>query len=46
MEEVTIIGDELAQNAFQVHEAAAKGCVLFRKKLSQPQFNHFATSRD
>jgi len=33
MEEVTIIGVELAKNVLQVHEAAAKGSVLFRKKF-------------
>jgi hypothetical protein len=46
MQEVAIIGVDLAKNVFQVHEAAAKGSVLFRKKLSHPQFIHFATSRD
>ncbi|PWJ10686.1 hypothetical protein SAMN05421539_12210 [Jannaschia seohaensis] len=41
MGEVTIIGVDLAKNAFQVHGAAADGSVLFRKKLSRPQFIRF-----
>jgi hypothetical protein len=31
MEEVTIIGVDLAKNVFQVHGATADGSVLFRK---------------
>jgi transposase len=38
MGETTIIGVDLAKNVFQVHGAAADGSVLFRKKLSRPQF--------
>ena len=41
MGEVTIIGVDLAKNVFQVHGEAADGCVLFRKKLSRPQFPRF-----
>ena len=41
MEEVTIIGVDLAKNVFQVHGAAADGSVVFRKKLSRPQFARF-----
>jgi len=41
MGEVTIIGVDLAKNVFQVHGAAADGSVLFRKKLSRPQFMRF-----
>jgi transposase len=41
MGEVTIIGVDLAKNVFQVHGAAADGSVLFRKKLSRPQFARF-----
>ena len=41
MGEVTIIGIDLAKNVFQVHGAAADGSVLFRKKLSRPQFARF-----
>jgi len=41
MEEVTIIGVDLAKNVFQVHGAAVDGSVLFCKKLSRPQFARF-----
>ncbi len=41
MEKATIIGVDLAKNVFQVHGAAADGTVLFRKKLTRPQFHHF-----
>ena len=41
MGEVTVIGVDLAKNVFQVHGAAADGSVLFRKKLSRPQFARF-----
>ena len=41
MGEVSIIGVDLAKNVFQVHGAAADGSVLFRKKLSRPQFARF-----
>ena len=41
MGEVTIIGVDLAKNVFQVHGAAANGSVLFRKKLTRPQFARF-----
>lgn len=34
--EITIIGVDRAKNVFQVHDAAADGSVLFRKKLSRP----------
>ena len=44
--EVTIIGFDLAKNVFRVHAAAADGAVLFRKKLSGPQFIRFAASRN
>ena len=40
MKEVTIIGVDLAKNVFQLH-AAAGGTVVFRKKLSRPQFHRF-----
>ena len=33
MEEVSIIGVDLAKNVFQLHGAAADGSALFRKKL-------------
>jgi N-methylhydantoinase B len=41
MEEVTIIGVDLAKNVFQVHGAAADGSVVYRKKLSRLQFSRF-----
>jgi transposase len=41
IEEVTIIGVDLAKNVFQVHGASADGSVLFRKKLSRPEFARF-----
>jgi hypothetical protein len=41
MEEVTIIGVDLAKNVFQLHGAAGDGSVVFRKKLSRPQFARF-----
>lgn len=41
MEEVTIVGIDLAKNVFQLHGAAADGSVLFRKKLTRPQFQRF-----
>lgn len=44
MEEVSIIGVDLAKQVFQVHGAAADGRVLFRKKLSRPQFAKFMAS--
>ena len=46
MAEVTIIGVDLAKNVFELHGAAADGSVVFRKKLSRPQFIRFATGRD
>ena len=41
MKEVTIIGVDLAKNVFQLHGAASNGSVVFRKKLSRPQFARF-----
>ncbi len=41
MEEVSIIGVDLAKNVFQLHGAAANGSIVFRKKLSRPQFARF-----
>ena len=41
MDEVSIVGVDLAKQVFQVHGAAADGHVLFRKKLSRPQFAKF-----
>ena len=41
MEEVSIIGVDLAKNVFQLHGAGADGAVVFRKKLSRQQFARF-----
>lgn len=41
MDEVTIIGFDLAKNVFQLHGAAADGRLVFRKKLTRPQFQMF-----
>ncbi len=41
MEEVSIIGVDLAKNVFQLHGAAADGSVVYRRKLSRPQFARF-----
>ena len=45
MEKVTIIGVDLAKNVFQLHGAAADGSVVFRKKLSRPQFRKFVAAQ-
>ena len=45
MKTVTIIGVDLAKNVFQVHGAAADGSVVFRKKLSRPQFRRFMAAQ-
>ena len=44
MGEVGIVGVDLAKQVFQVHGATADGRVLFRKKLSRPQFAKFMAS--
>ena len=41
MEEVTIIGVDLAKNVFQLYGAAADGSVICRKTLSRAQFQRF-----
>lgn len=41
MEEVSIVGVDLAKQVFQVHGAASDGRVVFRKKLSRAQFPRF-----
>ncbi len=40
-----IIGVDLAKSVFQVHGANRTGAVLFRKKLSRPQFLKFMTAQ-
>lgn len=44
MNEVSIVGIDLAKQVLQVHGAAADGRVLFRKKLSRLQFAKFMAS--
>ncbi len=41
MNEVVIIGVDLAKSVFQVHGAGADGSVAYRKKLTRPQFSRF-----
>jgi transposase len=41
MENVTVIGVDLAKSVFQLHGAATDGSVVFRKKLSRGQFQLF-----
>jgi transposase len=43
MKELHIVGVDLAKRVFQVHGADKDGHVLFRKKLSRPQFARFLT---
>lgn len=40
-----IIGIDLAKNVFQLHGAQRDGQVLFRKKLSRPQFAKFCAEQ-
>ncbi len=41
MNEVSIIGLDLAKNIFQAHGAGAGGSVVFRRKLSRAQLLDF-----
>jgi transposase len=41
MDEVTIIGVDLAKSVFQLHGAGPDGRVVFRRKLSRAQFRAF-----
>lgn len=41
MGEFSIIGVDLAKTVFQVQGSLADGSVVFRKKLSRPQFARF-----
>ena len=43
MEEVSIIGVDLATNVFQVHGAGLDGQVIYRKKLTRSRFMKFIT---
>ena len=40
MEEVTIIGIDLAKRSFQLHGAAADGSVVYRRKLSRRMYKY------
>ena len=44
MEQVAIIGVDLAKNSFQLHGAAEDGTVVFRKRLSRMQFHKFMSA--
>ncbi|MDU9005419.1 IS110 family RNA-guided transposase [Sedimentitalea todarodis] len=44
MDNVTLIGVDLAKRVFHLHGAAADGSVMFRKKLSRTQFGQFIES--
>lgn len=41
VEEVTVIGIDLAKSVFQLHGADASGRPVFRKKLSRAQLTRF-----
>lgn len=41
MDDVTLIGVDLAKRVFHLHGAAGDGSVVFRKKLSRAQFRRF-----
>lgn len=45
MEEVSIIGLDLAKNVFQAHGAAPDGSVVFRRKLTRGQVLRFFASQ-
>ena len=45
MEEVSIIGIDLAKRSFQVHGAKADGSVAYRKKLSRGKLLSFLASQ-
>ena len=45
MEEVSMIGIDLAKNSFQVHGARADGSVAFRRKLSRAKVLEFLASQ-
>ncbi len=45
MDEVRIIGLDLAKNVFQAHGAAADGAVVFRRKLSRAQLLNFMAAQ-
>lgn len=44
MDEISIVGVDLAKQVFQLHGAGPDGRVIFRKKLSRAQFARFMAS--
>ena len=38
MNEISIVGVDLAKNVFQLHAATAEGAVVFRRKVGRSQF--------
>ena len=44
MEQVSMIGIDLAKNSFQLHGARSDGSVAFRKKLSRGKVLEFLDS--
>ena len=45
MEQVTIVGIDLAKRSFQLHGAQADGSVVFRRKLSRERLLDFLASQ-
>lgn len=45
MNEVSIIGLDLAKNVFQAHGAGVDGSVIFRRKLSRTQLLKFMSEQ-
>lgn len=45
MEEVSIIGLDLAKNVFQAHGAGADGSVIFRRRLARAQLLKFLAAQ-
>ena len=45
MEQVTIVGIDLAKRSFQLHGAGADGSVVFRRKLRRERLLDFLASR-
>ena len=45
MEQVNIIGIDLAKNSFQLHGAREDGSVVFRKKLSREKLLAFLAAQ-
>ena len=45
MEQVTIVGIDLAKRSFQLHGAGADGSIAFRRKLSREKLLDFLASQ-